>query len=51
MYSNIISLVLKDSDTDPEDVSLNKWPENIQFKGRIIDKWEIEHGLCACTER
>ena len=44
--SIVISLVLKDSDTDSENVSFDRafcirWPENMQFKGFIIDTFIV----------
>ena len=50
MFSNVIlskvsSLLLRDSDTGSENVSLIRssvrWPENMQLKGCIIDKYII----------
>ena len=43
MFSNVISPVLRDSDTDSENVNIDtafciRWPEKMRFKGYIIDR-------------
>ena len=46
MFSNVISLVLRDSDTDSENVSWIRWPENMLFKGCVIDR----HIIKCCSK-
>ena len=57
MFNDVISLYSRHSDTDSENVSLHmirlsvRWPENMQFKWGIIDRYIIKYHSMGLSPR